>query len=163
MQGGLTHRSGLINESKWAEAVSAWLEFDLDIILFSELQPNPQTDEPPRGPYSLDYRPEPVRRPGCGAGASFLQQIGDACTRLELDGAPSQPGFWLLRAAGKDVLICLWYVPIYRNGSHTAAECKTFWLRQAAALWQARSKYPDASVLAGGDANVILKSLHAKP
>ena len=56
--GGLTHTNGDINCCKWLQAVDAWLQFEVDLILFSEMQPSIVTNDTPAGLYTLDYNPE---------------------------------------------------------------------------------------------------------
>ena len=64
--GGLTHTNGNINHCKWFQAVAAWLQFEVDLILFSEMQPAADTSDPPQGIYTLDYNAEHTRSPGKG-------------------------------------------------------------------------------------------------
>ena len=49
--GGLTHTNGDINCCKWFQAVAAWVQFEVDLILFSEMQPSD-------APYMLEYNAE---------------------------------------------------------------------------------------------------------
>ena len=56
--GGLTHTNGDINCCKWLQALDAWLQFEVDLILFSEMQPSIVTSDTPAGLYTLDYNPE---------------------------------------------------------------------------------------------------------
>ena len=62
--GGLTHTNGEINHCKWFQAVAALTQFDLDLILFSEMQPSVATSDPPATSYSLEYNNEIKRAPG---------------------------------------------------------------------------------------------------
>ena len=59
--GGLTHTNGEINNCKWFQAVAAWMQFEVDLILFSEMQPSDATSDPPDAPYIVEYNNEPTR------------------------------------------------------------------------------------------------------
>ena len=73
--GGLTHTNGDINCCKWLQAVDAWMQFEVDLILFSEMQPSIVTNDTPAGLYTLDYNPEHTRKPGRGIGAAIRRSI----------------------------------------------------------------------------------------
>ena len=57
------------------------------------------------------------------------------------------------------LLIGAWYGPVYNN-CRTIKECNAYSKNLSKALWKARARYPTAAIVAGGDANVILHSLH---
>ena len=140
-QGGLTHSNGAINPAKCSEAVGAWLLFDLDIILFSEMQPNADTAEPPQGPYILDFAAEPTRRAGCGTGAAIKWQLAETITRLNPRSAPRQSGYWLCAHGDGNLILAAWYGPVHSN-NRSAAQRKRYWHQWAAALAEARVSLP---------------------
>ena len=61
--GGLTHTNGDIKCCKWFQAIAAWLQFEVDIILFSEMQPSDATTDTPKSPYILEYNADIGLRP----------------------------------------------------------------------------------------------------
>ena len=91
--GGLTHTNGNINHCKWFQAVAAWLQFEVDLILFSEMQPAADTSDPPQGIYTLDYNAEHTRSPGKGTGAAIHRDLLESFTKLHIPGAPAQSAF----------------------------------------------------------------------
>ena len=56
------------------------------------------------------------------------------------------------------LIVGAWYGPVHSNNRPTTA-CVSYWEAWSNALEKARKLYPDALVLAGGDANVVLGSL----
>ena len=52
-----------------------------------------------------------------------------------------------------------WYGPVHSSNRSTSA-CITYWEAWSKALTHAKELHPDARVLAGGDANVVLEILH---
>ena len=88
--GGLTHTNGDINCCKCLRAADAWMQFEVDLILFSEMQPSIVTNDVPAGLYTLDYNPEHTRKPGRGIGAAIHRSILESCTKLHIPDAPSQ-------------------------------------------------------------------------
>ena len=93
--GGLTHTDGEINLCKWFQAVAAWTQFEVDIILFSEMQPSETTSDPPATLYSLEYNNEIKRAPGKGTGAAFTHNLMESSTKLYIPNAPRQSAFWI--------------------------------------------------------------------
>ena len=157
--GGLTRRCGAINLCKWYQAVDTWLQYDVDIILFSEMQPFITTGDVPEGSFSLDYNPERTRKLGRGTGCVIHKQLLETCARINIKGAPTQSGFWVIHLLTSTLLIGAWYGPVKGNG-RSVADCKSYWTAWSKALWQARTRHPTALIVAGSDANVILRSLH---
>ena len=157
--GGLTHTNGNINRCKWFQAVAAWLQFDVDLILFSEMQPSADTNDPPPGIYTIDYNAEHTRSPGKGTGAAIHRSLLESCTKLHIPGAPAQSGFWIIHLPHATLIVGAWYVPVKDNNRKIVA-CTTYWQSWSDALWIVRRQYPFALIVAGGDANVILTSLH---
>ena len=79
--GGLTHTNGDMNCFKWLQAVDAWMQFEVDLILFSEMQPSIVTNDTPAGLYTLDYNPEHRSKQGRGTGAASHNSILESCTK----------------------------------------------------------------------------------
>ena len=123
--GGLTHRNGNMNLCKWYEAVDTWLQYDVDIILLSEMQPNDSISDVTNSQYLLDYNPEGKRRPGKGTGCAFHQQLRDALTRIKIT-SPQQSGFWILHLVSTTIIIGAWYSPVNSN-CRPIDECKVYW------------------------------------
>ena len=73
--GGLTHTGGEINKCKWYEAVGTWLLYDVDIVLFSEMQPSTNTSDVPECSFILDYNAEKIRKPGRGTGCAIHRHL----------------------------------------------------------------------------------------
>ena len=88
-----THTNGDINCCKWFQAVAAWVQFEVDLILFSEMQPSEATSDTPDAPYILEYNAEPKRIPGKGTGAAFNRSLLESSTKLYIPNAPKQFGF----------------------------------------------------------------------
>ena len=86
--GGLTHTNGDIDCSKWFQAIAAWLQFEVDFIMFSEMQPSDATTDTPEAPYILEYNTEPTRLPGKGTGAAFQRSLLESSTKLHIPAAP---------------------------------------------------------------------------
>ena len=78
--GGLTHSDGEINSHKWYDAVHTWLQYDVDVILLSEMQPSNTTSSQ----YLIDYNPEKKRKPGRGTGCAIHKQLLEAFTRINI-------------------------------------------------------------------------------
>ena len=91
--GGLTHTNGEINHCKWFQAVAAWKQFEVDLILFSEMQPSEATSDPPATSYSLEYNNEIKRAPGKGTGAAFTHSLMESSTKLHIPNAPPNQHF----------------------------------------------------------------------
>ena len=157
--GGLTHTNGDINCCKWFQAIAAWLQFEVDIILFSEMQPSDATTDTPEAPYTLEYNAEPTRLPGKGTGAAFQRSLLESSTKLHIPAAPNQSGFWIIHLPNTSIIVGAWYGPVHSNNRSTTA-CVRYWEAWSNALTHAKKLYPDALVLAGGDANVVLETLH---
>ena len=157
--GGLTHTNGDINCCKWFQAVDAWLQFEVDIILFSELQPSTATNDTPDGHYTLEYNPESTRTHGKGTGAAIHRSFLETCIKLHIPGAPNQSGFWIVHLPSTSLIVGAWYGPVHSNNRPTTA-CVSYWEAWSNSLEKARKLHPDALILAGGDANVVLGSLH---
>ena len=156
--GGLTHTNGDINCCKWFQAIAAWLQFEVDIILFSEMQPSDATTDTPEAPYILEYDAEPTRLPGKGTGAAFQRSLLESSTKLHIPAAPNQSGFWIIHLPSTSIIVGAWYGPVHSNNRSTSA-CITYWEAWSKALTHAKELHPDARVLAGGDANVVLETL----
>ena len=107
--GGLTHTNGDINCCKWLQAVDVWMQFEVDLIQFSEMQPSIVTNDTPAGLYTLDYNPEHTRKPGRGTGAAIHRSILESCTKLHIPGAPSQSGFWIIHLPHTSLIVGAWY------------------------------------------------------
>ena len=60
------------------------MQFEVDLILFSEMQPSIVTNDTPAGLYTLDYNPEHKRKPGRGFGAAIHRSILESCTKLHI-------------------------------------------------------------------------------
>ena len=157
--GGLTHTNGDINCCKWLQAVDAWMQFEVDLILFSEMQPSIVTSDTPAGLYTLDYNPEHTRKPGRGTGAAIHRSILESCTKLHIPGAPSQSGFWIIHLPHTSLIVGAWYGPVKGN-NRSAAACINYWTAWSKSLWTVRRQHPTALIVAGGDANVVLESFH---
>ena len=156
--GGLTHTNGDINCCKWFQAVAAWLQFEVDLIVFSEMQPSATTPDPPTSAYVLEYNDEPKRIPGKGTGAAFTHGLLESCIRLFVPNAPQQSGFWIIHLPTTSLIIGAWYGPVYPN--HPIIVCIEYWNAWSKALTHVKHLYPTAQVIAGGDANVTLGILH---
>ena len=156
--GGLIHRNGDINICKWYDAVNSWLQYDVCIILLSEMQPSNTTSDAPNSKYLIDYNPEKTRKPRRGTGCAIHKQLLEAFIRINIS-APHQSGYWVLQLSFITLIIGAWYGPVNSN-YRTINERRTYWTAWAKALWKARDLYPTAAIIAGGDANVILHSLH---
>ena len=157
--GGLTHTNGDINCCKWFQAVAAWVQFEVDLILFSEMQPAEATSDPPEAPYILEYNSDPKRITGKETGAAFNHSLLESSTKLYIPNAPHQSGFWIIHLPSTSLIIGAWYGPVNSN-SRTIAACISYWDAWSKALTHAKKLHPDAQVIAGGDANVILGILH---
>ena len=77
--GGLTHTGGEINVRKWFEAVGTRMLFDVDIVLFSEMQPAINTRDAPECPFILDYNIEKMRKLGKGTGCAIHRHLLEIC------------------------------------------------------------------------------------
>ena len=51
------------------------MQFEVDLILFSEMQPSIDTNDTPSGLYTLDYNTEHKRTPGKGIGAAIHSNL----------------------------------------------------------------------------------------
>ena len=156
---GLTHTNGDINCCKWFQAVAAWVQFEVDLILFSEMQPSEATSDTPDAPYMLNYNAEPKRMPGKGTGAAFNRSLLESSTKLYIPDAPKQSGFWIIHLQSASINVGAWYGPVNSNNRNIGA-CIAYWVAWSKALTHAKKLYPDARIVAGGDANVILGTLH---
>ena len=121
------------------------------------MQPSNATDDVPNSQYLMDYNPEVKRKLGRGT-CSIHRQLLEAFTRINIS-APHQSGLWVLQLASITFIIGAWYGPVNSN-YRTINERKAYWTAWAKALWRARDLYPTAAIIAGGDANVILHTLH---
>ena len=57
------------------------------------------------------------------------------------------------------LIVGAWYGPVKGN-NRTVAACISYWTAWSKALWTVRRQHPIALIVAGGDANVVLESLH---
>ena len=135
------------------------MQFEVDLILFSEMQPSEATSDPPDAPYILEYNNERKRFPGKGTGAAFNHSLLESSTKLHIPNAPQQSGFWIIHLPSTSLIIGAWYGPVNSNNK-TIAACIAYWAAWSKAFTHARELNPDARVIAGGDANVILSTLH---
>ena len=115
--GGLTHTGGEINERKWFEAVGTWFLYDVEIVLFSEMQPSTNTSDVPECSFILNYNAEKIRKPGRGTGCAIHKQLLEALTRINIT-APHQSGFWVLQLVSIKLLIGASYGPVYQLQNH---------------------------------------------
>ena len=136
--GGLTHTNGDINCCKWFQAVAAWVQFEVDLILFSEMQPAEATSDPPEAPYILEYNNEPKRLPGKGTGAAFNYSLLESSTKLHIPNAPHQSGFWIIHLPSTSLIIGAWYGPVNSN-NRTIAACISYWAAWSKALTHAKN------------------------
>ena len=136
-----------IHECKWSEAVGTWLQFDVDIVLFSEMQPSADTGDAPDCSFILDYNAEKTRKPGRGTGCAIHRHLLENCTRINIPGAPRQADFWILRLPNASLLVAAWYGQV-KSKSRPAADCKAYWKLWSESLWKARRQYPDCLTIA---------------
>ena len=156
--GGPTRSNGDINCCKWFQAIAAWLQFEIDIILFSEMQPSDATTDTLEAPYILEYNAEPTRLPGKSTGAAFDRSLLESSTKLYISDAPKQFGFWIIHFPSTSKIVGAWYGPVHSNNRSTSA-CITYWEAWSKAFTHAKKLHPDARVLVGGDANEVLETL----
>ena len=97
--------------------------------------------------------------PGKGTGAAVSHSLLESSTKLYIPNAPRQSGFWITHLPNTSLIIGAWYGPVNSN-SRTIAACISYWDAWSKALTHARKLHPEAQIIAGGDANVILSILH---
>ena len=119
--GGITHTNRDINCGKWFQAVAAWVQFEVDLILFSEMQPSEATSDTPDAPYILEYNAEPKRMPGKGTGAAFNRSLLESSTKLYIPDAPKQCGFWIIHLPSTSIIVGAWYGPVNSNNTTIVA------------------------------------------
>ena len=83
----------------------------------------------------------------------------ESSTKLHIPNAPHQSAFWITHLPNTSIIIGAWYGPVNSN-NRTIAACISYWVAWSKALTQARKQHPNAHIIAGGDANVILNTLH---
>ena len=91
------------------------MQFEVDLILFSEMQPSIDTNDTPSGLYTLDYNTEHKRTPGKGTGAAIHRSLLESSTKLHIPGTPDQSGFWIIHLPHTSVIVGAWYGPVKSN------------------------------------------------
>ena len=116
------------------------MQFEVDLILFSEMQPSEATSDPPDAPYIIEYNNEPKRFPGKGTGAAFNHSLLESSTKLYIPNAPQQSSFWIIHLPSTTLLIGTWYGPVNSNNK-TIAACIAYWVAWSKALTHRPENY----------------------
>ena len=71
------------------------MQFEVDLILFSEMQPSIDTNDTPSGLYTLEYNTEHKRTPGKGIGNAITETSSNLAQSYTFLALPTNRGIGL--------------------------------------------------------------------